>query len=408
MSSWLFFKVFGDACLYFSVIGAFPMLFPCRYAFYLPALLCAMGAMIASLLKKLHPTMRILGCLLPICALFLASNIIEHIVLLPIIAYCLAVIVRSNCQLEYDQFLPFFKKLIKLWLCFFFVVLLISSLLNELGESLDFGIDTLLRYGILCFISGILLLRALRLGNLTSQNTNRKQMIVTAGGVGAFMLLAVLAERILMQHGRTVADAVVSILKFLFSLPILLIMSIANLLFNGENKGSIETTMIEVVTTTEEAETVALPKGGESTPSVLEQLNEENFPWWIVVVMIAVLTAILFFAFRLHQRKEAKARTYEDSQKLAKSKKAKTAADSNRAKLRRYYRDFLKYEKTKGLKLSTDQTSLDILENLPHKNNHQACAKLRELYLSARYDDTHDVSKQQLDEAQSAWKDIRK
>ena len=50
MSIWMFVKTFGDICLYFSVVSAFPKLFPYEFSFLWPTLLCAVSVAMADML----------------------------------------------------------------------------------------------------------------------------------------------------------------------------------------------------------------------------------------------------------------------------------------------------------------------------------------------------------------------
>ena len=77
---------------------------------------------------------------------------------------------------------------------------------------------------------------------------------------------------------------------------------------------------------------------------------------------------------------------------------------SNRGKLRRFYREFLRTERRRGAKLRTNQTSEDILRKISSDTDRQAASELRRLYIGARYDLSREVSDDQVKAAKAALK----
>jgi len=70
---------------------------------------------------------------------------------------------------------------------------------------------------------------------------------------------------------------------------------------------------------------------------------------------------------------------------------------SNRGKVRHLYRQFLKEEQKRGLKRKSSQTSADILRKISPTTDPDAAAALREVYLSARYDQAAEVTPEQVE-----------
>lgn len=405
MSSWSFFKVFGDVCLYFTLISALPTFFPCRFEFYIPALACAAGAAIAHSLSKIRPALRYLGCLLPLCSIFLARNVNEIIILFPAIVYCLAVILRANPP-EYYRYLRFYKKLIFFLCAVLIVFYIISELLITLSRIYAFDLGSFATYGLLSVISGVFLMRSLRLGNLTEHGTNRRQLIFTVGATASFVLIGIASERILMKHGRSVVEFILSMLKTILAIPVYIVLLILGRSDKQERKEVEEAIITEMTEASEELPSIQEPVREIANTS--PQPTEENFPWWIAVIIMLILAVILIFVFRLHQQRTDQTGTEETTQRLPKKKKHKSIQINNCIKIRRCYREFLKYQKANGMKLYPHQTSLDILENLPSKKNLDNSVYLRELYISARYDDECEITSRQINEAHSALNKIRK
>ena len=75
---------------------------------------------------------------------------------------------------------------------------------------------------------------------------------------------------------------------------------------------------------------------------------------------------------------------------------------SDRERLRRQYRAFLKAAEKQGLRRHAGQTSADILASVPAGIDRIAAAELRTLYLAARYDEARDVTPEQVRAAKLA------
>ena len=249
-------------------------------------------------------------------------------------------------------------------------------------------------------------MRSLRLGNLTEHGTNRRQLIFTVGATASFVLIGIASERILMKHGRSVVEFILSMLKTILAIPVYIVLLILGRSDKQERKEVEEAIITEMTEASEELPSIQEPVREIANTS--PQPTEENFPWWIAVIIMLILAVILIFVFRLHQQRTDQTGTEETTQRLPKKKKHKSIQINNCIKIRRCYREFLKYQKANGMKLYPHQTSLDILENLPSKKNLDNSVYLRELYISARYDDECEITSRQINEAHSALNKIRK
>ena len=67
----------------------------------------------------------------------------------------------------------------------------------------------------------------------------------------------------------------------------------------------------------------------------------------------------------------------------------------------------MKNEKRKGRKIHTDQTSEDLLTGLAYGTDPKGAARLREVYIQARYDDVRNVTQEQVEQAKSALKQYK-
>ena len=89
------------------------------------------------------------------------------------------------------------------------------------------------------------------------------------------------------------------------------------------------------------------------------------------------------------------------------AKKKSFVYRSNREKVRQTYRKFLAHERTGGLKLKKSYTTADILSRISPSTDRAAAAKLREIYLLARYDEEGEITRSQADAAREALKRIK-
>jgi hypothetical protein len=128
---------------------------------------------------------------------------------------------------------------------------------------------------------------------------------------------------------------------------------------------------------------------------------------WIVLISI-VLLILGIILLRSFLKSRADAGNQEIVTRLPPPpKKKKTPPLSNRNRVRQIYRDFLRTENGRGLKLKCSDTSADVQNRLHPNTNAQSAADLRQIYLKARYDDRHSISRSQLEQAKQALRGTR-
>ena len=80
MTELIVLRVLGDVCLYFAVVGSFPLFFSHDFTLLYPALLCAAGAGVAEVLDRKSPApVKYLALLLPLASLALADEVMEYL-----------------------------------------------------------------------------------------------------------------------------------------------------------------------------------------------------------------------------------------------------------------------------------------------------------------------------------------
>lgn len=409
MNFYVFLKVFGDLCLYFACIGAFPALFPYDFSFLWPAIVCAASAGIAAFLsdhgrnKGRFPLIALI-----FCCLVLGDTVMEALILIPPVAYAIAMLVRDEWSLEYFHFREVFRKALILLGLFLLVIHFGSTLEDSISQRQPL-LDSapVLRYGLLYTVSGILLQRKLRMGSDSARDRylNNIQLVLVTVGTGLFLLAIIFAERILESYGISLSELIGQALRFAVGLPIYLLGMLVTFLMGLDGK-VLQQIQDSQAVETEPIETNPLPEMGEA---ILQQPQVEvAFPWWLAVLILAVLTLVLVYLTHVLRSRRTDAPVREVvSRILPKPNGKQPSRRSNRSKLRRVYREFLKSEKRKGHKLLPWHTSQDILETLQPSGDSKAAAVLRQLYLSARYDLTSAVTQDQVKAAKDALKQYR-
>lgn len=409
MSIWMFWKLFGDVCLYFSAVCALPTLLYHDFSFLLPAVLCGTGGAAASwLLLHTRYGWRWLGMVFPLLALLAAEDTMGLLILLPPVVYTGAVILRGQFLLEYLSFRSYFQKACVLWAALFLLLCLGSSaeeLTRPWAAVLD--VEGPLRCGVFYGISGVLLLRQLRMG---ADNGGRRlgavqELGMLAGSAGVIGLL-VGAQRLIERFGDDVRNFLGQALLFLSTLPVSILGWLLDQLFDDLTLIYEQTP--EATGSTSETVYAVGAAAPVATPVTDTAAGASGFPWWLAVVVLAVLAAVLFAAMGLHRDKTAGSGTQAVFDRLSPPERSgKSAAVSNRARVRRYYREHLRLERRKGLRLRAHHTSADVLRQIAPDTDPQAAARLREVYLRARYDEKGSITAQDVAEAKSAYKKLR-
>lgn len=404
MNLCIFLKLFGDVCAYFLVISALPALFSCEVSALLPALLCgAGGEMAAFAARHGRSGLRFLGLLLPVSTLALSGSVMEALILLPVVAYTAVVIVRGEFALEYYSVRQFFLgSLIPLGI-FLAVIMLLQTFegVTASGRT-SFHAEAGLGCGVLYGLAGVFLLRRLRMGGENGAPENALNAVQTAavlGGMGASFLGLAALSRLLRERGTSILRALLWACLTAFSAAVEWLRS----LFRSLDRETVE--MIETALPTQETFAQApLPAGEAVSPVKQPPEQPESFAWWVILLLLALLLALLYMRKLFRARGAAKQRNETVERIEPPKREERRPRGSNREKVRGCYRTFLKGEKRRGMKLRTDQTSMDILRAVSKDTDGEAAARLRAVYLRARYDERHEVAPSEAREAKAALK----
>lgn len=401
MSIWMILKVFSDTCVIFSILGAFPTAFTYSYSLLIPALLCGIGVGIAAALQDAgRARLRWLGALLPLSWLYFAPAG-EKLILLPAIGYALLVIHRGLFRLEYYSYRQNFKQSLIL-VGAMYIILSMFSYLEGISYSdiRTIQAEVTLRYGIVHLIAGILLLRQLRLGLTRTAQGSRGQVAAILTGTGGVILGFLAAEPYLRKGASAVLNSLLSVVASG-------VMVVYNLITTLVDQ-------IEVQKMQEQVQDIRQDSGIPAMGPVFQQMveqatqgSEEPSVWWVALVL-AILVIAMALMLKSFRKQGGEEMSHEIVETLnAPKQEQRESRRSNRGKVRHYYREFLRMEKKRGLKLRKDLTTEDILQRISQDTEETAAAELRSVYIRARYNKNCDITREQVEAAKSALKRSR-
>lgn len=401
MSIWVFWKVFADVTLCFGVLAGFPTLFTFDYSLLWPALLCAAGAGVAAFFRNIgKDPLRMLGLLLSAATLLIPASAAEAVIVLPAVLYTVAVILRGDLALEYYTFRQYFKRTLTFLVCFYLTLCALAYLDKPFDAVENFAPSAVLSYGTCHAIAGVALLRQLRLGEQAGagRKMNAKQTAVLLGGTGALVLGIAAAEKWLHQ---SLMDLLRTAFTALFA-PLLMVYN----WFANKGKDIMEGLTGKDPMRPQQRPTTppgTIPMESVPPDTAVPEEPEQAFPWLVLVALIAlvILMIVMLRSFRSHSTVAVKE---EKLEKLPAKQRQKWDKGTNRSRIRRIYRDFLKAQRKQGLKLRRHHTSADVQRKLTVDTDPVAADQLRQVYLAARYDENCDITAQQLSAARAAYK----
>lgn len=398
-------KIFSDCCICFAILATGPV--KLGVPLLLIALVCGGCSGIAAFFdQKGWKLSRMISAALPLfCFLFLRNGDSLILVLLPVL-YTSFVILRGKLELEYYTYRRFFLYSLGLLGTAYLIVNVWSFLALVTNERQpDVTASVILRYGLVHFLCGIVLQRQLRLGVDYRSSSGRNQLILLLGAAMMIVVGFLLTEPLLRQSAAVMMKY---LLTLLFA-PVMLLVELASWMISLFEKKREPDPVVDSTANVSGEGAVPLPGGNEglSVTEPLERVDYSGLMWgMLVLVFLAAAAVILYRSF--HKGRDSADSGELTGQILTGVKRKKAASVSNRAKIRQYYRDFLRIEKGWGMKLRISDTSEDILRRIHPETDHISAEALRHIYLKARYDDRGFVSRSQVTHAKQALKGTRK
>ena len=410
MNLYVLFQVCGELFLYYALLSGIPGLFPYTFSPVWPILISGASAAIAAYLSDHGKfTVRYLCLLFPLCCLTFGQTVMDFLVLIPPVIYVAVTIFRDEWDLEYFHFREFFRKSL-IVLGIFLLIIFFGAMLEDTTRQRNPLLDAngTLRYGLIYAVLGIILQRQLRMGtdSRRSKYVSNLQLTLVTLSSGLLILAILGTERYLASQGISLGALIGEALRFVVGLPVYLLGILVTWIM-GLNTDVLEEIQEAQPVETQPMATNPLPELGEA---VIPQQQEivVSFPWWLAVLILTLLTVGLILLTRMLRNRPSGSPIRETVEKLSpQTRPPRADRRSNRQKVRKLYRDYLKSEQSHGHKLTTWQTSQDILHGMRPGADRRAAASLRKIYLSARYDPDAKISPNQVQSAKEQLKKIQ-
>lgn len=404
MTAVMILKIFSDCCVCFAILGSGPVEY--RLPMLLPALLCGVAAGIAAFFqdKGLVWLRRLCG-LLPLGILLLAENKGHGLLLAVPALYTAFVILWNKLELEYYAYRRFFLRSLALLGGAYLAVnvwIFLAQVVNDRVPGLDTGV--ILRYGLVHLFCGVILQRQLRLGVGSRSAGGRRQIALLLGTGGGIALGFLVAEPLLRRSLGTV-------LGYVFSLVLtplgLLVEWVLRLFTSLGDREDVEKDYQEFLDYMESIGMGGGVQNGQPSPSDTPTSFDGTVIWGILVTVFLVIAAVLLV--RSFHRRRNDMDTGERTARLENvPKKKRQPRLSNRGSVRQTYRDFLRAEKNRGMRLQKSDTSADVLAHIHKDTDLPSASALRQVYLAARYDDRQNITRAQVEAAKRALKGTRR
>lgn len=408
MSILMVLKLFSDCCICFAILASGPVSF--GIPLLLPALLWGIIAGLATFFeRKGWKALRYLCGILPLLCLMLGKSNGQILVLAVPAIYTALVIFRGKLELEYYSYNRFFLQSLGLLGGAYVIVLVWEFLTTLTGKPvtlLDAGV--MFRYAFVHMVCGIVLQRQLRLGADQISKSSRRQLSALLGAGGGIAFGFLVAEPFL----RMQVLELVKIALLALGIPIVFVIELISKGLNtvqqilpskpgqtGQGSG----TGAGGNATVKPPETGVVPVDPESVAKELDP----TFVWGILVTVLLVVAAVILYK-SFQKGRNAVAVGEMTGYVVTPPKKKQPPRMSNRHKVRQLYREFLRVENGRGLKLKKSDTSEDVLKRIHPETDKNSAEALRQVYLSARYDDRQSISRDQLNAAKQAFKGTKK
>lgn len=407
----IFLRMFADCTLLFGLLGSVPSLLPYSYPLLLAAVICALSAALSLFLQDKKKQLLGHCCgILPAVSLLLAGSPMEMLVLIVPLLYTAYICWRGELHQEYYGYRRFFARsfviLLALWVAIAFVTYF-EDPMDKVEDIVKTGI--IIRYAIIYFLCGVVLQRQLRLGAHGGGQGEWGQLGGIVVGLGTVLTgFALSATQLKGNVQQILRDLFVVIL-----LPFTLLFDFVEHMAGKVSEMHRSEEYIEQQEAT----------GQDSIFEIWENIRQfrerympaetetEVFhnPWLTIIVIAAVaaLIALMVVAFSKY-RTYSTAEIGTGSAKAENKKRNAVNRLSNRNKVRQTYREFLRGEKIRGVRITKQYTTEDILRRTSEGTDRENAAALREVYLRARYDEKHEVNRAQVSAARDAFKHIRK
>lgn len=396
-------RITGNICFYFSVLS----IFKAFHAWRLPMALFAAACLLLGfvIVRCANPALRGVLALLPALTFLIAQP--GWLLLIPAAAwiYYIAVMVIGNYAMPLDEYRKAFT--VMLIVCLFFIAANIANSTIYSGKMIS--VDSLV-YAFVFLFLGVIAMRRMQMGREMNWAWKWRNALSVAG----FPLLAVGASVVLFVVLRFTHWGLTKILR-----PLGIILNwLLHKLFPTGN-APIESMNLQQVLARSaiefnnkweaegEDESFIAGKGENFDKMTIERLA--SIGGYVILGLLLVL--VLFLVLRRVWRMKPLSREepeFEETEKVEPGKRRRRRRGmpvlGNARQLRRIYKTYLEYRHEHGMTVTATDTSAQILERETVEK--EDAARLRELYIAARYGDPSAVTRLQVQEAQACLERI--
>ena len=382
-------------CLIFALICTMPWFRSSTLIFAIFAAFCAVESLFLPAVK--NRLLRLLLALVPAAVTFATSlswakaNPVAAVLLALVAIYYVVFMTVGRFETEYWRFRNSFIGLISA-ACFVSLLCLIIYIVMEDAAKDRINLPGVMGFTITCALLGMIILSEMRKGN-----PDAKWRSMNAGRILILFASAAVALAVLYL-----------VLTFVFSLitPTL-----------GPQAPKLKTERIRFQNDAIIGYTPLTNKTGyvsddeslkEDAPvAVLEQEDEQGFPWVLVCVCAFVVIAGTVTAIIIVRKKKAKA--VEDV--VQRTPEEQAQFDKIEA-IRAIFRQYILLVRKEGAELSRGSTSADVLESArelsesEEKSLSDEESALREIYIRARYGDPNGITDEDVSNARSLFEKI--
>ena len=382
-------------CLIFALICTMPWFRSSTLIFAIFAAFCTVESLFLPAVK--NRLLRLLLALVPAAVTFATSiswakaNPVAAVLLALVALYYVVFMTVGRFETEYWRFRNSFIGLISA-ACFVSLLCLIIYIVMEDAAKDRINLPGVMGFTITCALLGMIILSEMRKGN-----PDAKWRSMNAGRILILFASAAVALAVLYL-----------VLTFVFSLitPTL-----------GPQAPKLKTERIRFQNVSFIGYTPLTNKTGyvsddeslkEDAPVVvLEQEDEQGFPWVLVCVCAFVVIAGAVTAIIIIRKKKAKA--VEDA--VPRTPEEQAQFDKIEA-IRAIFRQYILLVRKEGAEISRGSTSADVLESArelsesEEKSLSEEESALREIYIRARYGDPNGITDEDVSEARSLFEKI--
>ena len=394
-------KLAAELCFLYSVLCFFPG-FQGEYSYML--LLMALSVISIFLSGKLQEKgiLRFLFALLPLGTFGLAWNTRQYVLLVAVIVYLLFVAWKKAYHIVYWMYVPIFK------LSLLLVVIILVVADQRKGNHMD---------SVIFILSYVLLASyVMRMERLSLQMDTKAKLLdlVSLGllggvcsAVGAFVYgITHLKYDFLVDYVFTpiayalykVIDAVIYFFNQFTRVTKLDSTEIIENLNNpGDNNFNIENWEENVSAV------------GDSSANIFDVHQVLRF--LLILLILMALGAFVFVVIKSTKKDRREGLDSVTYEYAGRKKKKKVETGGNKGRARKIYRDYIKNLKKRGYRRRKSDSSEEVLAEswrfLHGAELQEENRRFRELYLKARYDETGEMTSEEMKEMKALWNRIR-